>query len=302
MANAQSLQAGAQLVEGLASSFSWLPQRNTVAFAVEQGIMVYDVQPSTVTAHIDSANPSMVSALPEANILAWASGDGTIQVWNTGDVRQIFEIQNQGGPLTGLALSQQSQRLAYATFDNQVQVWDAARGEKLYEWQLPFWLSNLSFSPDGQILAGADLADFSVHLIDINSGEELRRMTWTDHASPALYSVNFSPDWKYLAWAARGSVLLMDVSSGEPLFSLEHEDYVTAAAWSPDSNLLATAAAATLDGVFTPVVCLWEAASGNLVSQLAQKGGVLSMSFSPDGSELAVLTSGGALQVWQVSP
>ena len=301
-ANAQSLQIGAQLLQELASSFSWLPQSNALALAVDQGIMVYDVKPSTVTAHIESINPTLLSASPAANILAWAGEDQTIQVWHAGENRQILEIQNQAGPLTGLALAQQSQTLAFATFDNQVQVWDALNGQKLGSWELPFWLSNLSFSPDGKILAGADLPRFRVYLLDAATGQEVRRMTWTDHASPALYGVVFSPNWRYLAWTARASVQVSDVSSGEPLYTLEHEDFVTATAWSPDASLLATASAATIDGVLTPVVSLWQAATGNQVRQLPQKGGVLSLSFSPDGTELAVLSSGGALQVWGVAP
>ena len=170
------------------------------------------------------------------------------------------------------------------------------------EWQLPYWLTDLAFSPDGTILAGADLTNFTVHVFDLASGEEVRSLMWTEHASPALYGVEFSPDWKYLAWVARGSVLIMDLESGEPLANLEHEDFVSAYTWSADGELLATAAAGTLRGEFSPMVYLWEASTGALVNQLAQQASVLSMSFSPDGRELAVLTSGGALQIWQVSP
>ena len=114
--------------------------------------------------------------------------------------------------------------------------------------------------------------------------------------------MEFSPDWNRLAWVARGTVLIMDVISGYTLAELSHEDFVQAIAWSVDSSILATAAAGSSDGQLQPYVYLWDSSSGALLNKLSQPGSVLSMSFSPDGRELAVLSSGGALQVWKVSP
>ena len=302
IANAQALQLGAQVTQSQASDFSWLPDSAEVALAVDQGIMIYAVDPSTVTDHIAVPSPNLLQSSPQTSLMAWVSQEQTIQIFNTRENRQVAEIQSPAGPVTSLAFSDQSDALAYATFDNHLQVWDAQNGKIVHDWQFPYWLTNLSFSPDGSILAGADLPNFMVHLIDLETGEEQRVLRWTEHASPALYSVSFSPDWKYLAWAARGTVLVMDVASGEPVVSLSHEDFVSAMAWSVDGSLIATAAAGTVNGQFGPLVSLWEAASGKLINQLVQPASVLSMSFSPDGRELAVLTNGGALQVWSVAP
>ena len=304
IANAQALRVDAQVVESQAQSFSWLPGGEQVALAVDQGIMVYAVQPATIVDHLEGVQPSKLTISGQTPWLAWVSAENTIQVLDTQEQRQVAEIKSPAGAVTSLSLAAQGGKLAFATFDQHVQVWaDQAGSLRLFkDWQLPFWLANLSFSPDGNILAGADLTNFTVHFFDLASGEEIRTFEWNDHASPALYGVEFSPDWMYLAWTARGSVLLMDVASGETQATLQHEDFVSATAWSLDGSLLATAAAGTLNGQFGPFVYLWEAASGRLINQLGQAGGVLSMSFSPDGSELAVLTSGGALQVWSVAP
>jgi WD40 repeat protein len=302
--NAQALQAGAPLTENLAQSFSWLPDSEQVALAVDQGIMVYSLEAATVTNHLEALNPGNLTSSKQAQWLAWVSDENTIQVLNTQENRQVAEIHSPSGPVTSLSLASESGKLAFATFDNHLQVWAAQDGavQLFKDWQLSYWLADLTFSPDGNILAGADLPNFQVHLIDLTTGEEIRSMQWTEHASPALYSVEFSPDWKYLAWVARGSVMIMDVDSGEPVATLDHEDFVSAVAWSSDGRLLATAAAGTLNGQLSPLVYLWDATGGKLINQLPQQGSVLSMSFSPDGRELAVLTSGGALQVWSVTP
>lgn len=302
--NAQALQAGAPLTENLAQSFSWLPDSEQVALAVDQGIMVYSLEAATVTNHLEALNPGNLTSSKQAQWLAWVSDENTIQVLNTQENRQVAEIHSPSGPVTSLSLASESGKLAFATFDNHLQVWAAQDGsvQLFKDWQLTYWLADLTFSPDGNILAGADLPNFMVHLIDLTTGEEIRSMQWTEHASPALYKVEFSPDWKYLAWVARGSVMIMDVDSGEPVATLDHEDFVSAVAWSSDGRLLATAAAGTLNGQLSPLVYLWDATGGKLINQLPQQGSVLSMSFSPDGRELAVLTSGGALQVWSVTP
>ncbi len=301
--NAQALQVEAQVLEGQAQAFSWLPDGEQVALAIDQGIMVYTLAEATVTNHLESPRPSKLTSSEQAQWFAWVSDEKTIQILDTQENRQIVEIQSPSGPFTSLSLAPQGEKLAFATFDNHLQLWGNLDGSMalVKEWQLPFWLTDLTFSPEGDLLAGADLPNFAVHLFDLSTGEEVRSLEWTEHASPALYGVEFSPDWEYLAWTARGSVLIMDVASGEPLATLEHEDFVSAIAWSNDGSLLATGAAGTILGEFGPAVYLWESAGGSLVRQLPQPGSVLSMSFSPDGRELAVLTSGGALQVWRIA-
>ncbi|MEJ2600199.1 MAG: hypothetical protein P8Z00_17830 [Anaerolineales bacterium] len=81
---------------------------------------------------------------------------------------------------------------------------------------------------------------------------------------------------------------------------LSHEDAVNALAWSPDSTILATAAAATVNGNFVPVVELWNAESGKMLNTLVLTNPAIQISFSPDGKSLATLDSAGTLHLWAV--
>jgi WD40 repeat protein len=90
----------------------------------------------------------------------------------------------------------------------------------------------------------------------------------------------------------------MDVASGELGPTLSHEDFVNTVAWSPDSSLLASSSAATIDDNFSPAVVVWDGTSGETVNVLAQEEPVLGLAFSPDGSRLASLNSSGTLQLW----
>jgi WD40 repeat protein len=200
-----------------------------------------------------------------------------------------------------MVFSPDGKTLAVATPENQVELWDTATGENVDIWELPFWVSNLSFSPDGSSLAGVDSANFTVHIWSFPGGEEQRTLAWTEHASPALYSAAFTQDWRTLAWVARGTIQLMDVASGSLGPVLEHEDFVSAIAIAPDGSLLASAAAATVEDTFTPVVLLWDLASGEQVNVLPQPEAVTSMAFSPDGRTLAVLTFDNVLRLLEAA-
>jgi WD40 repeat protein len=165
---------------------------------------------------------------------------------------------------------------------------------------LPFWLSDLAIAPDNQLLAGVDLPAFSLHFLDPASGAVLRSLQWTDTASPALYGAILSPDWTRLAWYARGTIQLMDAASGEMGPSLEHEDFITTIAWSPNSDLIASAAAATSGQEFLPAVTLWDPQTGEQLNVLPLKTSIAQIKFSPDGTQLGILTTDGGFQVWNI--
>jgi WD40 repeat protein len=213
----------------------------------------------------------------------------------------VHTLQSQDGAITGLAFSPDRSILAAATYQNQLVFWDTSNGQQISSQGIAYWLSNLSYSPDGSLLAGVDLPNFAVHIYDAVTLEEQRTLTWTESASPALYGAFFSPDWKTLAWVARGTVQLMDVATQALGPTLSHEDFVNDAAWSPDGSLISTAAAGTVNGSFSPVVFVWDAQTGELITPLVQPEVVLSIAFSPDGRELASLIAGGNLQLWAVT-
>ena len=115
--------------------------------------------------------------------------------------------------------------------------------------------------------------------------------------SDSVFSVNFSPDGKYIASGSRDdTVKLWDVDSGKEIRTFSgHTSYVTSVSFSPDGKYIAS-------GRSDDTIKLWEAESGKEIRTLiGHTNDVESVSFSPDSKYL--VSGGGAdgtVKLWNV--
>jgi WD40 repeat protein len=283
-----------------AQFFTFVNQGQTFALAAGSQIELYNAAPSFQNISIPAKNIKLLDASPDQRALAWVNQDNDIHLVNIPQPSQSYTLTGTTGEVTSLAFAPSGSQLASASYENQLRIWDTSNGQISKTWDLPYWLSDISYSPDGSQIGGVDLPNFIVHILDATTGDEIKSLTWSESASPVLYGAYFSPDWKTIAWVARGTVQLMSVESGNLGPLLSHEDAVNALAWSPDSTLLATASAATVNGNFVPVVELWSLDTGKTLNTLVLSEPALQISFSPDGKTLATLDSAGTVQFWAV--
>lgn len=302
--NTHNLIMTNELQQTGASDFEWLstPLGDVQGMVFLQSTQISYLlsEPFPEVSQITDDTPSLLTSSALSPQIAWKNAEDTIRVWDVNKQSELISIQLDGSSPTSLALSNYGEILAVATVDKKIIIWDVAEKVLTIEFEQPNWLTQLDFSADNMHLAGVDSENFTIYVFDAKSGENVESFTWTDHASPVLYGAQFSPDWNYLAWVARGSVQIMDTKLNTLGPMLSHEDFVNAIAWSPDGNVLASAAAGTVKGNFSPLVYLWNPRTGELLNTLVLNEPVSSLSFSPDGRELAILKSDGALQVWTV--
>lgn len=178
-------------------------------------------------------------------------------------LRHTFNIRY----LKNFALSPDGHTLAISS-QHALQFWDASSAQLLKSIEhLPG--SSLSWSPDGSLLAVGAI-DYRISLVDPASGSITRTLI----AQPDADTFG----------SAGGVASLLE--------------------WSPDSRTLASVSTEGLvmNSVYVdPIVRLWEVSTGKELARLTDggMGQVSKVVWSPDGSLLAVLTTGDTtLRIW----
>jgi WD40 repeat protein len=166
------------------------------------------------------------------------------------------------------------------------------------------YVTSVTFSPDGKILASAGSVSqwfgriyespFRIRLWDAATGIELRRL---GGYSVGINCVRFSPDGRTLASAGLSpdeEVCLWEAASGKKSRAF-NIDWWSSVAFSPDVKTLASP-------VDRNTLRLWSLTSGKPVRELrGQKDPGWSLAFSPDGKLLASAGQDSGVYLWEVA-
>ncbi len=179
-----------------------------------------------------------VAFSPDGKVLASASGDKTVKLWDasTGTVMQTLEGHSRR--VTAVAFSPDSKVLASASDDGTIKLWDASTGTVMQTLEgHSDWVRAVAFSPDGKVLASAS-DDKTVKLWDASTGMVMQTL---EGHSDAVTAVAFSPDGKVLASASNDeTVKLWDASTGTVMHSRSVDAVVSRLSFSHDGVLLQT--------------------------------------------------------------
>jgi WD40 repeat protein len=147
------------------------------------------------------------------------------------------------------------------------------------------------FSRDGRrLVTGGGSRQVSVYT---SHGNRL----WTFRNDVVVNDVALSRDGGLAAAAgADGRVRIWNVNSGELARTVEHEAVVTAVAWSPVDDVLATGGAGP-----NPSVRLWNPATGDLLHRLPHSSDIRRVSFSGDGTRVLTVGSERSAHVFEVA-
>jgi DNA repair exonuclease SbcCD ATPase subunit len=172
-------------------------------------------------------------------------------------------------------------------------VWDVKSGIRVTEVGKEFdSVMSADISADQKLIVIGSPSK-KVKCYDTATGEELYLIS--KHTEWVMSTV-FSPDGVLLATADRnGNVMVWEASNGGEFFQLgQHKAACVDLAWRADSNVLASC---SLDGS----ISIWEMTEGKqLKNWAAHGGGVLSVSFTPDG-KLASSGKDGVVRLWDIN-
>jgi hypothetical protein len=226
--------------------------------------------------------------------LAW-SPNGKYLATTTGYINVYSTETNSLVRATGIY----NVRCVEFTSDGRYLIGGGSNG--LYIWNVDGWgltfsnpninLACLALSSDSKTIAAG--VGETVKLFDITNGNEIRTM-------PVGGSVNviaFSPDGKTIAssGSSLGSVIIWDAQTGEKLKTLSgHTSFLTALAFSPDSQTLAS-------GSWDKTIMLWNPTNGSQLRVITGHTDFITcITFSPNGQLLASGSWDLTIKLWNV--
>jgi len=222
---------------------------------------------------------------------------------------EIFKSLDLPESVRSLAFTPDGSALAAAGGDTQdfvIHIWDVASGEEISTLTGHggiVW--NVTFSPDGQILASVS-SDGTAKIWDWRSGDLLKTLDFPDQVG----SVSFSPDGQTLAvgglddlQSLHAAIWIFSTGSWQPLFKIPEYVNITALSYSPNGRWL-------VGGGASRNVQVWRTSDGTSIFTLNHAHQVLDAAISPDSSTAATATCGitlndqcteGSVWLWDLS-
>jgi WD40 repeat protein len=253
-------------------------------------IRLYDFATGQLQALLKGQHRSinMLAFSPDSRWLISGSFDPNAIIWDVRAHRQLHPpLKGHTANVFRVGFTSDGKRTVTASWDKTLRLWNVADGSlvKVMTGHSD-QVRALAVSPSDGTIASAD-ASGEIRLWDGKTGSALSTSPFAQLGS-AIGTLSFSPDGRLLLATcyqeACGYVQrVFEVSSGKQLTEYKgHDDIVSAAAFSPEGRLVATAGGSSKE------INVWDPRTGETKATLKGTGStILAVAFSSDGRRLA---------------
>ena len=230
----------------------------------------------------DFATGKDVRRIPSIPIKVAFSGDGKF-------LAQLVAVPPQA---KGTAEEEEAEEEEAEEVKAKIVITDIATGKEYRSLGDGEQNSDMAFSSDGKSIAGGG---------DPDQGDTREITVWDVESSKKRFSfqgtvpISFTPDGKALVFHEENKIVFLDAFKGDRLKSIPCEEPVSAIAFSSDGNLLAWGEEAEEKDIH-----VWDINAGKQIHNFTAGGGggIVSLSFSKDGTKLAA--GGETIKVWDM--
>ena len=160
-----------------------------------------------------------VALTNDGSLLATASVDGTVKIWNYSSGKESQILKGHSGAVNTVAFNKDGSLVASGGADGAIRLWNPKDGKTVKELAKAHagGVGSVVFSPDGALLASAG-ADKSVKLWDVKDAKELKNL---GAHKESVYSVAFNAAGTELASCGNdGLIKIWDVKGQKELKSM----------------------------------------------------------------------------------
>lgn len=270
----------------------WLELRE-----IETGNLFWEI-------NVGIATYNALAFSPDSSLLATGTGEGDVRIWdvNTGNLLQTMTGHKYA--VRYVLFSPDGTMIASGASDNTARVWQVSNGMNLTEYKNKTDVRDIAWSPDSQYLA---VTSNYINVYDVPSRNNHPTVYYDSVGDTRdLGEVSFSPNGLYLIgagewfnnengrWRYRIFIWDFPFNKTQPV-RIPLDDAIDDTVISPDSQVLV--GTYKDKGKLLLIDIVDREIKGNI-----DIGPTLYMSYSPDISTFAVVSTKDTVSIWGVSP